>query len=726
MSSAFLSKYTPLIWYELGWPGDVDAKAVNAWLQSMSGSDSSNGARFVVVCSNNEVHHYFGAPKQHADELMHFIRTFLPDVEIIRQEKPLDIRLTLIGSLRVSPLTRPLSTVNPENVSHAILNNTASLGPNERIAFTWMLGPRVAPKFINNKTTAFRALTIGGMLLEALVRPPQPLDGTERKAQRDKQSLPGWKAMSYVAVKAADRKRAGRLLSQVLGTVRAAEAPGVHISMRRIPNKRFDMSESPWLWPITINVNELTGLLAWPLGERALPGITRITSKRLPVRAIVPSSNRIIAQSNIPGSNVMLTQSPKDALMHTHVLGPTGVGKSTLLLNMICQDMASNAPVIVVDPKGDLVQDVLERVPEKRKNDVILLDPSDAKRPVGLNPLARSGQPSSLIADDILSIFHGLYGSYFGPRTQDILHAGLLTLASNPGMSLCTLPILYTNPAFRYRLVSRLNDPLGLEGFWRWFDTISAAERNNVLAPVMNKLRAFLLRPAMRRVIGQPRPKFTMEHVFTNRKILLVNLAKGQLGAETAKLFGSLVVSQIWQAIQSRGNIPQSSRTPAFVYIDEVQDYLHLPTDIGDVLAQSRGFGVGLIMAHQHLNQLPTELKAGVLANARSKICFQLGHDDAVAMTRNSKLLSPSDFEHLGRYNIYSRLVANGEVMPWASGRTTAPPKPTSIPDEIRTLSREKYGMDIADVEMALGGTIAGEFMPPKRVIGRKKIGEQP
>jgi len=726
MSSAFLSKYTSLIWYELGWPSEVDAKAVNAWLQSMSGSDSSNGARFVVVCSHNEVHHYFGAPRQYADELMHFIRTFLPDVEIIRQEKPLDIRLTLIGSLRVSPLTRPLSTVSPETVSHAILNNTASLGPNERIAFTWMLGPRVAPKFINNKSTAFRALTISGMLLEALVRPPQPLDGTERKAQRDKQSQPGWKAMSYIAVKAPDRKRAGRLLSQVLGTVRAAEAPGVHISMRRIPNKRFDMSESPWLWPITINVDELTGLLAWPLGERTLPGITRITSKRLPVRAIVPNSNRVIAQSNIPGNNTMLTQSPKDALMHTHVLGPTGVGKSTLLLNMICQDMNSGAPVIVVDPKGDLVQDILERVPEKRRNDVIVLDPSDTKRPVGLNPLARSGQPSSLIADDILAIFHGLYGSYFGPRTQDILHAGLLTLASNPGMSLCTLPILYTNPAFRYRLVSRLNDPLGLGGFWSWFDTISAAERNNVLAPVMNKLRAFLLRPAMRRVIGQPRPKFDMEHVFLNRKILLVNLAKGQLGAETAKLFGSLVVAQIWQAIQSRGNLPQSSRTPAFVYIDEVQDYLHLPTDIGDVLAQSRGFGVGLIMAHQHLNQLPPELKAGVMANARSKICFQLGREDAVAMTRNSKLLTPSDFEHLGRYNIYSRLVANGEVMPWASGRTVAPPKPTSIPDEIRALSREKYGMDMADVEMALGGTIAGEFMPPKRVLGRKKIGEQP
>jgi hypothetical protein len=294
-------------------------------------------------------------------------------------------------------------------------------------------------------------------------------------------------------------------------------------------------------------------------------------------------------------------------------------------------------------------------------------------------------------------------------------------------MSLCTLPILYTNPAFRWRLVNALHDPLGLGSFWSWFDTISDNERNAVLAPVMNKLRAFLLRPAMRRVIGQGRPKFNMSEVFTNHKILLVNLAKGNIGSEASKLFGSLVVSQIWQAIQARSKLPAASRTPAFVYVDEVQDYLHLPTDISDVLAQSRSYGVGMVLAHQHLGQLPNDLKAGVMSNARSRICFQLSHEDATVMAKSSKILTPNDFENLSRYHVYAKLVANGEVLPWTSGKTLAPSKPISDATALRVMSRTRYGRDSADVETELGGLLVGIEPDRKRtLIGRKKIGSEP
>jgi len=413
--------------------------------------------------------------------------------------------------------------------------------------------------------------------------------------------------------------------------------------------------------------------------------------------------------------------SAEDGLLHTHILGPTGVGKSTLLLNLITQDIKANRAVIVVDPKGDLITDILARIPENRKNDVILLDPSDTNAPVGLNPLARNSS-DGLSADSILSIFKGLYGANFGARSQDILYSGLLTLSHFPGMTLSNLPILFSDDKFRQSLVSQIDDPLGLNGFWNWFNSISEAERNAVIAPVMNKLRAFLLRPAMRRVICQSEPKLDISKVLSERKILLVSLAKGVLGSETSQLFGSIVVSQIWQAIQTRANLPINQRTPGFVYIDEVQDYLHLPTDIGDVLAQSRSNGIGMVLAHQHLAQLPGDIRAGILANARNRVCFQLGYSDASEMAKTSDLLSPADFENLDRYNIYAALVKNGSIQPWVSGVTLPSPVITSDPAEIRRLSAQSYGVPISQIDSAFTQLIATNSQRSNMPFGKDKL----
>ncbi|HUC89337.1 MAG TPA: type IV secretion system DNA-binding domain-containing protein [Patescibacteria group bacterium] len=729
MSRVFNRRHTALSWYELGWPQDLDAKHVTSWLQALSGNHASTGLRFITIATRQDTRHYIVVAAKHAQTILHLISTFLPDVEATKSEA-VSLSATLSGKLRMTTKNRVLEIKQPEVVSHAVLSAVRNVQKDERIVIEWLLGSRQSPQAIPNKIEGFQSSSWVGMLAEAVLHAPRQLDAQSRNSMRSKHEVASWKAAMYVGVQAATRERCSHLYNQVSGAIRSAEAPGVRLGLALAKPDCLKTSYSPLFWPLRVNVDELTGLLHWPLGKQAISGVQRITSKRLAVQSAPPYKGRIIAESNIPGSRRMLALGPQDALMHTHVLGPTGVGKSTLLLNLITQDIADNRGVVVIDPKGDLVNDILERIPAKRRDEVVILDPSDASRPVGLNPLARHGQPSSLVVDDILAVFRGLYGSYFGPRTQDILHAGLLTLTSIPGMSLCTLPILYTNPAFRYRLVNGLHDPLGLGGFWSWFDTISDAERNNVLAPVMNKLRAFLMRPAMRRVIGQGEPLFKIEEVFTKRRILLVNLAKGNLGSEAAQLFGSLVVSQVWQAVQSRSNVPQNKRAPAFVYVDEVQDYLHLPTDIGDVLAQSRSYGVGMALAHQHLGQLPTDLKTGVLSNARSRICFQLSHDDANVIAKSSKILEPHDFENLSRYHIYARLVAAGEVAPWASGKTLAPQRAVSDPAIIRALSRERYGRDAVDVEVELGGQIAG-FVPDiaKTPIGRKarhKIGGAP
>ena len=342
---------------------------------------------------------------------------------------------------------------------------------------------------------------------------------------------------------------------------------------------------------------------------------------------------------------------PTDSLRHLHALGPTGSGKSTLLLNLIAQDMAAGRAVVVIEPKGDLIAAALEQVPPARLADVVLLDPSDTARPVGLNPLALGGRSPELAADQLLGLFHSLYLAHWGPRTHDILGASLLTLARLPGMTLAALPLLLTDAGFRRRVLPRVVDPIGLEPFWTAYEAWSEAERAAAIAPVMNKLRPLLLRPEMRAIVGQTRRSFDLRRVFTERKVLLVNLNKGLLGPETSALLGSLVVSQLWQAILGRSAIAPERRHAVFVYVDEFQDYMHLPLDFADALTQARGLGVGFVAAHQYLHQLDPAMRSAVLANAQSRVAFRLPSEDARVVAADSAL-APEDFQGLGAFRV--------------------------------------------------------------------------
>lgn len=232
----------------------------------------------------------------------------------------------------------------------------------------------------------------------------------------------------------------------------------------------------------------------------------------------------------------------------------------------------------------------------------------------------------------------------------------------------------------------------------------------------------------MRRVLGQVEPSFHFRQVFTERKLLLVNLAKGLLGPETAQLFGALVFSQLWQATLSRVDIAAERRHPVMVYLDEFQDYLRLPLDFGDVLAQSRSLGVGLTLAHQHLAQLTPEVRSALLANAGSRVCFRLGQDDAAVLARGSRIPTPEDFGGLGQYQAYASLLAGGERPAWASIRTRPLAPPLRQAAAVREQSRAMYGQDGAAVEAALtalvtGGAAGAASSAP---IGRRSRGGKP
>ncbi|MDQ1249486.1 MAG: hypothetical protein QG597_3861, partial [Actinomycetota bacterium] len=494
--------------------------------------------------------------------------------------------------------------------------------------------------------------------------------------------------------------------------------PGAHLRRSWWPSwlvaQALDDRRPPlMLYPAILNADELSGLLAVPLGPVKLPGVTTGSTHLLAPVADIPSQGRVIGRTNFPGSERPLALSIPDSLRHLHVIGPTGSGKSNLLLSLITQDMQAGRGVVVIEPKGDLVADVLDRVPPERAGDVIVLDPSDEERPVGLNLLARPGDSPELVVDQVVGIFHDLFRDNWGPRLDDVLRSALLTLVGVPGMTLAEVPLLLADPEFRRPLVARISDPVALGPFWGWFDNLSEAERAQVIAPITNKLRTVLLRRRLRNVVGQAAPVFDFDRALAEQAIILVPLAKGLLGEDAAALLGSLVVTRLWQAVQARAAMPEAERPFTAGYIDEFGDYLRAEIGIEGMLTQARALGLSLTLAHQHLGQLPKSVKEAVLANARSRVVFQVAAGDAAALARElTPHVTATDLQGLGRWEVVASLSAGARIAPPATAVTLPPPPETGLAAAVRQGSRQRYGADRAVIESAIQARHTGRPAP--------------
>jgi Type IV secretion-system coupling protein DNA-binding domain len=707
-------KSLPLVWHRLAWPREVTPEQIAQVCRVLAAS----GAQPMVIetiGSPGMVEHRLALPAARAPSLIDQLRAVIPGISV-EEVSTRELTATHAVELRLSTKRRPLDSDDPASVSRALLTALAHVQRGESLTLQWVLARPLAAVAVPNHLEGLGRESWLSALLLAPFGTPSAVDVEVRNALRAKQSAPGWQAAGRIGVVAASSARARLLVGQVVGALHMAETPGIRWSVRLTKAKHIRTARASWLRPLRLNAGELAVISAFPIGATGELPVAMMGSRAIAPSEAVPHHGRVVGQASFPGRERPLALSAVDSLRHLHVLGPTGVGKSTLLVNLITQDMAAGRAVVVIEPKGDLIADVLQRVPPGRINDVVLLDPTDAERPVGLNPLARDGRSPELVADQLLGTLHSLYAAHWGPRTHDILGASLLTLARLPGMSLAALPLLLNDAGFRRRVVPRVSDPLGVSPFWSAYEAWSEAERATAIAPVMNKLRPLLLRPEMRAVLGQGQG-FELRRIFTERKILLVNLSKGLIGPETSALLGSLIVAQLWQAILGRSVTLPERRHPVFVYVDEFQDYLHLPLSFADALAQARGLGVGFTLAHQYLHQLDPAMRSAVLANAQSRVVFRLASEDARLLASGS--LEAEDFQSLGAFQGYAQLVAQGAVRSWCSISTLPPGGLLSDAAVVRAASRTAYGVDRVEVEAGLhrliGGRQGADDLAPRR-----------
>jgi len=576
---------------------------------------------------------------------------------------------------------RSLAAASAPVTTRTLLASLARAGRGETVTLQLTLGPRQRPSLVRDGR------------------------GQDDRARAKKWSEARFGCDLRVGATSADPLRVRSLVNGVIAAARTLEVPGVRLGAVRTSIDGFDRVSVPWFWRSELSPRELVSLTAWPVGTPPLPGVPSPHPVRLYPDDSLSKTGVVLGNATALLPTVRpIAIKPADGLQgHLHLIGPTGVGKSTLLTGLALQDVVAGYGLCFIDPKGDAVEELLSHIPESRRGDVVVIDPRDAA-PVGLASL--QGDPDRT-ADALLAVFHSLYADSWGPRSHDIIHAGLLTLARRGDASLVLLPTLLTNPGFRRSVIGQIvrDDPLGLGNFWGWYEALSEGERQQAIAPVMNKLRPILLRPGMRHTLGQRHPRFELADIFSKNRIVLVSLGKGQLGPEAAQLLGSLIVALLWDAITARTNQAQGKRIQTGIYIDEVQDYLRLPGDLGDALAQARGLGVKVHLAHQHLGQLGSNLRGAVLANARSRVMFGMAHHDASEFARMSRgQLQSDDLEMLLAHEAYAALLVDGAQAPWVS-ITTAPLGPVQAnPRDVRARSRASYGVDANETDADLRG----------------------
>jgi hypothetical protein len=686
---------TELNWFRLGFPQDLTEDACLAALASLSGAAHGSRLIFDLEATQAGITHRLAVNSEAAEMMTAALRGAIPSLRLDEEDEAPEHQFRRRLLWQLVPSRAAIRSSELGSISAGLLSGLFPLAEDEQVNLSWVVRPELHP-------------SLG------------PLPKAQREGQihalAQKLASPGVNAYGELTISAASSARAGELLKRISAALWSL----------RTPHGRLIANSPHWghlLYMLGLRgrffaVSELAAVIGWPIDGPDLPGLELGAAKRLVPSGALPESGRVLGTSNFAGLSRPVAISPAASTRGLYVLGPTGTGKTSLIKNLIQADLAQGRGLAVVETNGDLINDLLDLIPPERIADVVLLDPTDRTHAVGFNPFVGSPDPS-LVADQLGELFQRLWKDFWGPRTGQLTHMGLLTLARRQGSTLLDLPRLFLDPAFRSPILAALDDPVGLEPDWRWFSSLSTREQATVIAPLLNKVRQFTARDTIRAIIGQPSPATSMKAIMADQKVLLVHLPKGLIGSETATLLGCLVLTALWQAAAERTALPPSQRLPFGLYVDEVQDFADAPIPWEEMFAQGRKYGLSLTVAHQNLDQLPRELREVVLANARSKAVFALSANDARKLEPLfAPALTAADLQSLDAYSVAATVaLEDGSTARPVTLNTPPPPLSTDSATTVRRTSRKRYARPRRDVEADLRERAKGR---PASPVGRK------
>ncbi len=456
-----------------------------------------------------------------------------------------------------------------------------------------------------------------------------------------------------------------------------------------------------------LNNEELATMYHMPNLTVKTPSIYWVRSKKLEPPVDLPTEANaeageeitVLGRTNFRASQQVFGIKPTDRRRHVYIIGKTGMGKSTLLENMIYSDIIAGKGVGVIDPHGDLADAVMNFIPANRINDVVLIDPSDQEYAVAFNMLENVDPAlNSIVCSGLVGIFKKIYADSWGPRLEHILRNTILSLLEYPGTTMLGITRLLQDDEYRRMVVKKIEDPV-VKSFWLdEFAKMQDKFRVEAIAPIQNKVGQFLSSPTIRNIVGQPKSTIDLRFAMDKGKIVVINLSKGKIGEDNSALLGAMFITKFQLDAMSRANILEKDRRDFYLYVDEFQNFA---TDsFATILSEARKYKLNLTMANQYIAQMPEEVRDAVFGNVGSILAFQVGFDDAEYISQQfGEEVLPPDLVSLSKYSAYMRLLVEGMPTKTFSLGTLPPPileKDFERIGKVIKVSRERYGEKVS------------------------------
>lgn len=496
--------------------------------------------------------------------------------------------------------------------------------------------------------------------------------------------------------------------------------------------------------PFPLSQEELATMYHLPTENVTSAGISWVESPKLEPPVHLPSEQEkeitLIGKTNFRNDKVNYGIRSIDRRRHVYVIGKTGMGKSTLLENMIASDIANGKGVAVIDPHGDLAEATMQFVPKNRTNDVIVFDPSDREFPVAFNMLeGKDRNQRGLISSGLVGVIKKLNADSWGPRLEHFLRNTILALVCAPDTTMLGIIKMLVDKSYREKILKFVDDPM-VRSFWETeFSALSASKLAEAIGPIQNKVGQFLSDPVIRNIVGQPKSTLDIRSAMDTGKIIIVNLSKGKIGEDNSAMLGSLLITKFQIDAMSRADIAEKDRRDFSLFVDEFQNFA---TDsFAVILSEARKYKLSLTMANQYIAQMSDEVSAAVFGNVGSLVSFQVGIDDAKVFAEQfdeDKIL-PIHLASIPKYKIYNRIMVDGMTTPVFSADTLPPPElihhesPEIRAQKIINFSRNRYAQPREAVEDKILRWSRSEQVkknlvkndnekqPPKKNINKKK-----
>lgn len=603
--------------------------------------------------------------------------------------------------IAIQLLVRPAPSSISKSISKAIadLRQGKKSGGISGMEFlkTLAAAPVAAPEWNKDKTKEPKPVVINEELLKLVTQ---------------KISKPIFNVNVRLIASAMSPYRAEEILYSMTGSFNQFAAPGHNefkVIEPRNPKKlifdfvfrEFDNSQS-----MILGADELASVWHLPTAATDIPKIKWVRSKEAPPPSILPEKGVLVGESNFRGEQKPIRVTDEDRRRHIYIIGQTGTGKSTLLTSMTVADIEAGKGVAIIDPHGDLIDNILRNIPKNRANDVIVFDPGDLSAPLGLNMLEYDPsrpEEKTFIVNEMQGIFNKLFtAETMGPMFEQYMRNALLLLMDDPAEKATLMEVqrVFTDVEYRNRLLAKAKNPTVVD-FWTKEAIKAGGEASlaNMTPYITSKFNNFTANDYVRPIIGQPTSAFNFRKVMDEGKILLVNLAKGKIGDINANLLGMVLVGKILMAALSRVDIPQEQRKDFNLYIDEFQNFT---TDsIATILSEARKYRLNLVIAHQFIGQLNEKIRDAVFGNVGTQIVFRVGADDAEFLVKQFEpVFSKSDLINIDNFNAYAKLLINGQTTRPFNIKTLPSEKgDPAIGSKLKELSRVTYGRNQQEVE---------------------------